>query len=167
MVAYASRALNKAERNYDAHKLEFLALKWVVTDQFHEYLYGSPKFDIYTDNNPPTYILTTAKLDAMGHQWIPSLGPYQFDLHYKPGKKNLADPFSRINWSKRQKPHGKSSVRFGSGQQNRNSLYGRNWQTGCDQQRSLSRQRSKCLEIPAGGRPHYPKGEGFDKRRAL
>ena len=99
MVAYASRALNKAERNYDAHKLEFLALKWAVTDQFHEYLYGSPKFDIYTDNNPLTYILTTAKLDAMGHQWIASLGPYHFDLHYKPGKKNPADPLSRINWS--------------------------------------------------------------------
>ena len=67
VVAYASHALNKAERNYDAHKLEFLALKWAVTDQFHEYLYGLPKFDIFTDNNPLTYILTMAKLDAMGH----------------------------------------------------------------------------------------------------
>ena len=99
VVAYASRVLNKAERNYDAHKLKFLALKWVVTNQFHEYLYGSPKFDIYTDNNPLTYILTMAKLDAMGHRWIASLGPYHFDLHYKPGKKNPADPLSRINWS--------------------------------------------------------------------
>ena len=99
VVAYASRALNKAERNYDAHKLEFLALKWAVTDQFHEYLYGSPKFNVFTDNNPLTYILTTAKLDAMGHWQIASLGPYHFDLHYKPGKKNPADPLSRINWS--------------------------------------------------------------------
>ena len=99
VVAYASCSLNKAERNYDAHKLEFLALKWAVTDQFHEYLYGSPKFNVFTDNNPLMYILTTAKLDAMGHRWIASLGPYHFDLHYKPGKKNPADPLSRINWS--------------------------------------------------------------------
>ena len=99
VVAYASRSLNKAERNYDAHKLEFLALKWAVTNQFHEYLYGSPKFDVFTDNNPLTYILMTAKLDAMGHWWIASLGPYHFDLHYKPGKKNPTDPLSRINWS--------------------------------------------------------------------
>ena len=99
LVAYASRSLNKVERNYDAHKLEFLALKWAVTDQFHKYLYGSPKFDVFTDNNPLTYILMTAKLDAMGHRWIASLGPYHFDLHYKPGKKNSTDPLSRINWS--------------------------------------------------------------------
>ena len=99
VVAYASRSLNKAERNYDAHKLEFLALKWAVTDQFHEYLYRSPKFDVFTDNNPLTYILMTAKLDATGHRWIANLGPYHFDLHYKPGKKNPADPLSRINWS--------------------------------------------------------------------
>ena len=39
-IAYASRTLSKSERNYDAHKLEFLALKWAVTDRFHEYLYG-------------------------------------------------------------------------------------------------------------------------------
>ena len=39
-IAYASRMLSKSKRNYNAHKLEFLALKWAVTDRFHEYLYG-------------------------------------------------------------------------------------------------------------------------------
>ena len=67
VIAYASRSSSNTERNYPAHKLEFLALKWAVTDRFHEYLYGG-QFDVYTDNNPLTYILTSAKLDAMGQR---------------------------------------------------------------------------------------------------
>ena len=98
VIAYASRTLNIAERNYDAHKLEFLALKWAVTDRFHEYLYGAT-FEVFTDNNPLTYILSTTKLDAMGHRWVASMGPYNFKLNYKPGKLNTdADSLSRINW---------------------------------------------------------------------
>ena len=98
VIAYASRTLNKSEQNYDAHKLKFLALKWAITDIFHEYLYGAT-FNMYTDNNPLTYILSTAKLDAMGHRWVASLGPYNFALHYKPGKLNCdADVLSCISW---------------------------------------------------------------------
>ena len=63
ITAYASWTLSKSEGNYDAHKLEFLALKWSVTERFHEYLYGG-HFGVYTDNNPLIYILTTAKLEA-------------------------------------------------------------------------------------------------------
>ena len=97
-IAYASRTLSKSERNYDAHKLEFLALKWAVTDRFHEYLYGST-FDVFTDNNPLTYILTSAKLDAIGQRWVASLAPYNFSLHYNPGRQNVvADSLSRIPW---------------------------------------------------------------------
>ena len=61
-------------------------------------MYGAT-FDVFTDNNPLTYILSTAKLDAMGHRWVASLGPYNFNLHYKPGKQNSnADVLSRIDW---------------------------------------------------------------------
>ena len=77
VIAYASRSISNTKRNYPAHKLEFLALKWVVTDRFHEYLYGG-QFDVYTDNNPLTYILTLAKLDAMGQRWVASLANYDF-----------------------------------------------------------------------------------------
>ena len=36
----------------------------------------------------------------MGHRWIASLGPYNFALHYRPGKMNSdADALSRINWN--------------------------------------------------------------------
>ena len=97
-VAYASRCLSKSESKYPAHKLEFLALKWSVTDRFHEYLYGGT-FQVFTDNNPLTYILTTAKLDACGQRWVASLANYNFDITYKTGKTNIeADALSRIPW---------------------------------------------------------------------
>ena len=95
VVAYGSRGLRKAERNYPAHKLEFLCLKWAVTDKFHDYLYGNT-FSVYTDNNPLTYVLTSAKLDATGHRWLAALGSYDFKLIYRSGKSNAdADGLSR------------------------------------------------------------------------
>ena len=36
----ASQNLSKSERKYHSSKLEFLALKWSVCEQFHEYLYS-------------------------------------------------------------------------------------------------------------------------------
>ena len=68
VIAYASRSVSKSESHYPAHKLEFLALKWTVCEKFHEYLYGSKTFEVYTDNNPLTYVLTSAKLDACGQR---------------------------------------------------------------------------------------------------
>ena len=100
MIAYASRSLNRAESHYPAHKLEFLTLKWAVVEKFHEYLYGST-FDVYTDNNPLTYVLTTAKLDAASHCWVTSLANYNFRLHYWAGEANVdADALSRVSWPK-------------------------------------------------------------------
>lgn len=95
-VAYASRSLSTSERNYPAHKLEFLALKWAVVEKFHDYLYGN-QFLVRTDNNPLTYILTTAKLDATGHRWVSELANYNFSIKYRPGKLNKdADALSRM-----------------------------------------------------------------------
>ena len=71
VIAYASRSLSKAESYYPVHKFEFLTLKWVVVEKFHEYLYWLT-IDIYMDNNPLTYVLPTAKLDVASHHWLPA-----------------------------------------------------------------------------------------------
>ncbi|KAJ8010531.1 hypothetical protein DPEC_G00076050 [Dallia pectoralis] len=54
VIAYGSRTLTTAERNYRLHsgKLEFLALKWAVCEKFRDYLFYAPHFTVYTDNNP-------------------------------------------------------------------------------------------------------------------
>ena len=105
VIAYASRTLFKSERNYDTHNLEFLALKWSITERFHEYLYDG-HFEVYTDNNPLTYILTTAKLDTMGRRWVASLVNCNFKIFYKSGKLNVeADALSCIPWENTQVDH--------------------------------------------------------------
>ena len=50
-ITFGSRSLTPAERNYHSSKLEFLGLKWSVTEHFKEYLAYTP-FVARTDNNP-------------------------------------------------------------------------------------------------------------------
>ena len=99
VIGYGSWSLTKAERNFHLHsgKLEFLALKWAVCQHFRDYLYYAPHFVIYTDNNPLTYMLTTAKLNAAGHRWVSELGDFSFTIKYRPGHSNKdADALPRM-----------------------------------------------------------------------
>ena len=86
-VTYGSRDLTPHEKNYHSTKLEFLALKWVVTRYFKEYLLYQP-FLVKTDNNPLTYIMTTLNLDATGHWWVGALEWFNFKLEYQKGSYN-------------------------------------------------------------------------------
>ena len=88
VVSYASRTLTPAERNCYFHsgKLEFLALKWAVTEKFNDFLYYAPSFTIYSDCNPLTYILSSAKLNATTIRWVGDMANYNFNVKYRPGK---------------------------------------------------------------------------------
>ena len=97
-LAYASQGLPVSEKNYPVHKLKFLALKWAITEKFHDYLYGN-EIMVKTDINPVTYVLTSAKLDATGHRWVAELSNYNFSIEYRSGvQKRDADALSRIKW---------------------------------------------------------------------
>ena len=88
------------KKNYHSTKLEFLALKWTVTEHFKEYLpYQS--FLVRMDNNPMTYIMMTPNLDTTGHQWVSALVQFNFKLEYQKGCDNtVADALSQgITWS--------------------------------------------------------------------
>ena len=70
-----------------------------MCEKFHEYLYGSKSFEVFTDNNPLTYVLTSAKLDACGQRWVAKLANYNFSIKYRCGVSNTeADALSRIKW---------------------------------------------------------------------
>ena len=88
-IAFGSHFLTLVEKNYHSSKLEFLALKWSMTEHFKEYLVYMP-FVVWTDNNPLTYVLTMPNLDATGHQWVATLASFQFELEYQKGANNRA-----------------------------------------------------------------------------
>ena len=99
-VAFASHELKGGEAKYHSSKLEFLALKWAVTKQFHEYLQYQP-FTVRTDNNPLTYILMTPNLDTLGHRWVVALASYNMKLEYLKGSDNkVVDALSRVSTQK-------------------------------------------------------------------
>ena len=91
-VAYGSHSLTPSEKKYHSSKLEFLALKWSITEHLKE----SP-FVVRTDNNPLTYVLTTPNLDTTGHRWVSALASFQFKLEYQKGADNgAADALSQV-----------------------------------------------------------------------
>ena len=52
---------------------------------------------MYTDNNPLTYVLTSARLNATGHRWVADLSDFNFTIKYRPGTANNdADALSRM-----------------------------------------------------------------------
>lgn len=93
VIGYGSRTLSRAEAKYHSSKLEFLALKWAVCDHFRDYLYYAPHFQVFTDNNPLTYIKTSCKLNATGQRWVNELSDFNFSIHYKPGIDNVVADF--------------------------------------------------------------------------
>lgn len=99
VIGYGSRTLSPAERNYHLHsgKLEFLALKWGLCEKFCDYLYYAPHFTIYTENNLLTYVMNTAKINAVCHRWVGELADLRFDVKYRTGSSNIdTDTLSRL-----------------------------------------------------------------------
>ena len=98
VLGYASRALKPCERNmqnYSSMKLELLALYWAVTQKYRDLLLGT-EFIVFTDNNPLSYLQTTAKLGATETRWAAELAQFTFTIKYRSGRSNKnADALSR------------------------------------------------------------------------
>ena len=64
IISFASLPLSPFEKNNHLHsgKLEFLA----VTEKFFDNLNYGPLFEVFTNNNTLTFILTSAKLNGNG-----------------------------------------------------------------------------------------------------
>lgn len=77
--------------------MECSALKWVVCDKLHHYLYGN-QFQVVTNSNPLTNILSKAKLDPTGQRSVAAIAIYNFQISYRSGHLNgesLVSSFKR------------------------------------------------------------------------
>ena len=66
-VAYASRSLTAAERNYGITELETLGVVWAVT-HFHSYLY-SQEVTVFTDHSAVKSILNAPNPSGKHAHW--------------------------------------------------------------------------------------------------
>ncbi|KAM7309689.1 retrovirus-related Pol polyprotein from transposon 17.6 [Ixodes scapularis] len=99
-IAFRSRTLTKAERNYSQLEKEALALVFGVT-KFRDYLFGN-RFTLVTDHKPLTALFHPERAipqmaAARVQRWALLLAAYQYDLEYRKGNQNgNADALSRL-----------------------------------------------------------------------
>lgn len=94
-VAYASRPLNKAEKNYPVIQKELTAVVWAVK-YFRPYLFGR-KFTIMTDHKPLIYLFGIKDPSSRLIKYRLILEEYDFKIVYIRGKDNvIADALSRV-----------------------------------------------------------------------
>lgn len=94
-IAFASRTLNKSEKNYSTTDREILACVW-ATAHFRPYLYGR-KFTILTDHRPLKWLFNVKDPGSRLIRWRLKLEEYEYNIEYKPGSQNVvADALSRV-----------------------------------------------------------------------
>jgi hypothetical protein len=94
-IAFVSRTLNKAEKNYSTIEKEALAIVWSIK-QFRPYVYGH-KFTLYTDHAPIRLLKITDGASSRLVRWTLSLQEYDCDIQYRKGSENAnADALSRL-----------------------------------------------------------------------
>ena len=93
-IAYASRLLSKAEKNYTTTEKEALAMVYAV-NKFRHYLLGN-RFIFYVDHLALQYLVNKPQVSGRLAWWLLLFLEFDFKVIYKPGKTHgVADALSR------------------------------------------------------------------------
>ena len=96
-IAFVSRTLTPAEKNYSQLEKEGLAIIFGVK-KFHNYLFGR-HFTIESDHKPLSYLFNeiSPMASSLIQRWALTLSAYQYTIRYKTGKTlSNADALSRL-----------------------------------------------------------------------
>ena len=100
-VAYISKSLNEAERNYEIHDKEMLAIIRCL-EAWRHFLEGAKgRFEIWTDHKNLEYFMKAQKLNRRQARWSLYLSRFDFALKHVAGKSmGRADSLSRrVDWA--------------------------------------------------------------------
>ena len=93
-VAFESRKLNPAERNYTTGEQELLAVVHAL-EIWRCYLEGPTAVRVVTDHQPLTFLPSKSHLSRRQARWAEKLSRFHIEWHHRSGRLNVADPLSR------------------------------------------------------------------------
>ena len=111
-VAYISKSLNEAERNYEIHDKEMLAIIWCL-EAWRHFLEGAKdQFEIWTDHKNLEYFMKAQKLNQRQARWSLYLSRFDFTLKHVAGKSmERVDSLSRrVDWAEGVERDNKNQV---------------------------------------------------------
>jgi len=85
-IAFASRKLSKAEKNYSTTELEGLAMVYMLQN-FKDYWLGG-HFKMYTDHSVLKYLIKNPMLGGKICRWLLLIQEYDFEVIVKLGRLN-------------------------------------------------------------------------------
>ena len=95
VIAYASQALSKPERQYCVTRRELLAVVYFI-QHFRPYLLGN-QFTLRTDHGSLKWLRNFKQPEGQLARWLEKLQEYNFSIEHRHGRKhNNADALSRL-----------------------------------------------------------------------